>query len=64
MTSTNWRSHCRGLLSDVIAEYLSDDKMSPSDLVYDLKEEVDSWMEYHKGQYVKAASMYDKLEQQ
>jgi predicted DNA-binding transcriptional regulator AlpA len=38
--------------------------MTPNDLIGDIKEEVDSWMEYHKGQYVKASSIYDKLQQQ
>lgn len=63
MTDTNWRNHCKALLSDVISEYLNDDKMTPNDFVEDVKEELDSWMEYHKGQYVKASSIQDKLEQ-
>ena len=63
MTDTTWREHCKGLLSDIIADYLNDDKMSPKDFVDDIKEELDSWMEYHKGQYVKASSIQDKLSQ-
>ncbi len=63
MTDTTWRQHCKGLLSDIIADYLNDDKMSPKDFVDDIKEELDSWMEYHKGQYVKASSIQDKLSQ-
>tara|TARA_A200000159_G_scaffold49870_1_gene46087 strand:+ start:1943 stop:2182 length:240 start_codon:yes stop_codon:yes gene_type:complete len=62
MNDTEWRTHCKGLLSDVIAEYLNADRMTPNDLIGDIKEEVDSWMEYHKGQYVKASSIYDKLQ--
>ena len=62
MTDTSWRQHCKGLLSDIIADYLNDDKMTPNDFIEDVKEELDSWMEYHKGQYVKASSIQDKLE--
>ena len=62
MTDTSWRQHCKGLLSDIIADYLNDDNMTPNDFIEDVKEELDSWMEYHKGQYVKASSIQDKLE--
>jgi len=63
MIGTAWREHCKGLLSDVIAEYLNDDKMTPNDFIEDVKGELDTWMEYHKGQYVKASSIQDKLQQ-
>ena len=62
-TQDSWRQHCKGLLSDIIADYLNDDKMTPKDFVDDIKEELDSWMEYHKEQYVKASSIQDKLQQ-
>jgi len=63
MIDAAWREHCKGLLSDVIAEYLNDDKMTPNDFIEDVKGELDTWMEYHKGQYVKASSIQDKLQQ-
>ena len=59
MIDAAWREHCKGLLSDVISEYLNDDKMTPNHFVEDVKEELNSWMEYHKGQYVKASSNVD-----
>ena len=62
MTDTSWRQHCKGLLSDIISDYLNDDNMTPDHFIEDVKEELDSWMEYHKGQYVKASSIQDKLE--
>jgi len=63
MIDTAWREHCKGLLSDVISEYLNDDKMTPNDFIEDVKGELDTWMEYHKEQYVKASSIQDKLQQ-
>lgn len=63
MNDTEWRTHCKGLLSDVITEYLNADRMTPKDFIEDVKEELDSWMEYHKEQYVKASSIQDKLSQ-
>ena len=63
MTDTAWREHCKGLLSDIVADYLTDDKMTPKDFVDDIKEELDSWMEYNKEQYDKASSIQDKLQQ-
>ena len=63
MTDTTWREHCKGLLSDIVADYLNDDKMTPKDFVDDIKEELDSWMDYHKEQYTKASSIQDKLQQ-
>tara|TARA_B100001939_G_scaffold87738_1_gene75193 strand:- start:2460 stop:2657 length:198 start_codon:yes stop_codon:yes gene_type:complete len=63
MIDTTWREHCKGLLSDIIADYLNDDKMTPNDFIEDVREELDSWMEYHKEQYAKASSIQDKLQE-
>ena len=37
-----WRQHIKGLLSDVVADYMNDENLSPDALIDDLKE-VKSW---------------------
>lgn len=56
----SWREHCRGLLSDVIAEYLNDENFTPDDLIDDFRAELKSWMDYHREQEMKASQMYCK----
>ena len=61
MSKEQWRDHLKSLLSDVVADYMNDETLSANALIDDLKEEVNSWMEYHKSNYVKASEIYDKL---
>ena len=56
-----WRQHIKGLLSDVVSDYMNDENLPPNALIDDLKEEVKSWADYHKDNYVKATEIYDKL---
>ena len=57
----SWREHCRGLLSDVIADYLNDENFTADDLVEDFRAELKSWMDYHQQQEMKASQIYCKL---
>jgi|DEB0MinimDraft_10_1074344.scaffolds.fasta_scaffold76951_2 hypothetical protein len=61
MSKEQWRDHLKGLLSDVVADYMNDETLSADMFVDDLREEVHSWMMYHKDQYAKASEIYDKL---
>ena len=61
MTKEKWRDHLKNLLSDIVSEYMNDENLSADSLVDDLREEVHSWMMYHKDNYVKASEIYDKL---
>ena len=56
-----WRQHIKGLLSDVVSDYMNDENLSSDALIDDLKEEVKSWADYIKDKYVKAIEIYDKL---
>jgi hypothetical protein len=61
MTKEKWRDHLKGLLSDIVSEYMNDENLSADALVDDLREEVHSWMMYHQEHYAKASEIYDKL---
>ena len=61
MTKEKWRNHLKNLLSDIVSEYMNDETLSSEALVDDLREEVHSWMMYHKDNYAKASEIYDKL---
>ena len=61
MTKEKWRDHLKNLLSDIDSEYMNDETLSSQALLDDLREQVHSWMMYHKDNYVKASEIYDKL---
>ena len=60
-TGHSWREHLRRLLSDVIADYLNDDDITPDDLIEDIRVEIKSWIDYHQRQEMKASQIYCKL---
>jgi hypothetical protein len=63
ITDTNtfpYRQHLRGLLCDIVGEYLASDEVSADDLIDDFRAEIKSWMDYHQQNEMKASQMYCK----
>ena len=47
-------------LADVIADYITDEEVTAAEFYYDLKAEVQSWIDYHKKE-MKRAEEFMKL---
>lgn len=61
MNTMDYRQHLKGLLGDIVGEYMNDPELKPQNFIDDIKEEIDSWVEYHQDNYVKATTIRDKL---
>lgn len=55
-----YRQHLRGLLCDIVGEYLASEEVSADDLIDDFRAEIKSWMDYHQQNEMKASQMYCK----
>jgi hypothetical protein len=55
-----YRQHLRGLLCDIVGEYLASEEVSADDMINDFRAEIKSWMDYHQQNEMKASEMYCK----
>ena len=56
-----YRKQLRNSIADLVAEYLTDDDLTPQDFMDDILGEVKEWTDYHETQLQKCYQIYLKL---
>ena len=63
MINNAYPKHLRSILSDYLADALSDDTLSSQDIATAIRDEINEWAKYHRTQVEKAEKVLTLLKQ-
>lgn len=58
----NYQQNRKDRLTDLIADYITDEDVSAEELYQDILSEVKSWLDYHENYVKKCSAVYLKLQ--
>lgn len=61
-TQSQYHQNLKDRLCDIIAEYVSDDKLTPQMFYDDVMDELKSWVDYYEEGLAKSADLYCRMQ--
>ena len=62
VTLSDYRQHLKDRLTDIIAEYVSNDDLTPQMFYDDVSDELKSWVDYYEQGLMKSADLYCRMQ--
>ena len=62
VTVSDYRQHLKDRLTDIIAEYVSNDDLTPQMFYDDVSDELKSWVDYYEQGLMKSADLYCRMQ--
>ena len=62
VTLSDYRQHLKDRLTDIIAEYVSNDDLTPQMFYDDVADELKSWVDYYEQGLRKSADLYCRMQ--
>ena len=62
VTLSDYHQHLKDRLTDIIAEYVGDDNLTPQMFFDDVVDELKSWVDYYEQGLMKSADLYCRMQ--